>query len=322
MNPRRIDLMNRKQYSFMIGFCLILLLCINQAACVQTSENNNEAGEDSVFKTGSWALYDIKIKENADLTEGTLKVAVVGKEKVNDKDYYWLELVKTTDDGKSITRMLTTPKENIDYNETFVFWDDVNQVIIQQNDETPKKVSEVQIKKFIPNFVESGKTRRFGNAENITEPRIENLGTETMEIDGKTLETEKFNLEKRFVSRVNLGFIHIEDTTESSSAYWRSDKVPFGGLVKVIHTSETESINKKNTKAPKKEPEQYESAFMLKDFGHSGAVSAIQGDPEEMEGPVFPFLQKRKPKKVTDQPATQTEPEKKPEAPAEPEATE
>ena len=70
-----------------------------------------------------------------------------------------------------------------------------------------------------------------------------------------------------------------------------SPQVPFvHHLAKIQLSSTTQTENKLKPDEPAKPPFAYKLNLVIKDFGSSGAASAITGNIEEMQVPVFPFL--------------------------------
>jgi hypothetical protein len=270
-----------------IGFGVMLVLFMSHTACNQTTPEKAEKGAAG----GAWVLYDAEIDNGTGtLVKGSIKVSEVGTEKVEGKQYTWFEIEETFGGKTKITKFLARPAEALDLKKSFNFWEDVRRIIIKEGKQA-REVPEVQLNKFMPSFVESNQTRKFRNATDLEPPKVTPLSEETIEVAGKSLKCAHQRIERKFVSQVNLGFIHIEDTTEMSSEVWTSDEVPLGHhLVKVVHSSTTQSVNKLKPDEAPKPPFKYRCNLVLKDFGSSGAVSAIKGEVKPMDVPVFPFL--------------------------------
>lgn len=250
---------------------------------------------DAFFPDGSWTQYQMSVSDSeAGDVKGTLKISVVGHEKVDSVNYFWIEMDQRTGASRTITKFLAGKLDAVNFSESFRFWGDVKRIVMKEGEERAQEVQELQLKRYIPSFVESKKTRRFGKAEDLQEPVIENFPVENISVNGESLECAHVSVRRRFVSRVNLGFIHMEDETEAVSEYWVSRKVPFGGLVKVEHRSSTLSRNMKNPEKDQDVPSVYQCSFLLTGFGNSGAETAITGPVDAMQAPIFPFLKDKK----------------------------
>jgi hypothetical protein len=269
----------------------LLLVCtgffLGFAGC-----GTQETPSAALWPDGAWALYkQTKLDTDNQRIQGTLKVSSVGKEIVDGEPYYWIELREDTQDGGvTITKFLA--KENAQYNpdDSFVFWDDVKRIIIQEGTSTPEEIPSQHLKRFAPSFIESGKARRFGNVKDIDPPDISILSDITMSPGGKSLLCNGKKHERKYISEVNLGFLHLQDISESSTEYYRNASVPFGGVTKVIHSSTTTTANKLKADEPAKPPIHFENSMELEQFGSSGAISQIIGDPVEKQVLPFPFL--------------------------------
>ncbi|MBN1551964.1 hypothetical protein JW979_10860 [bacterium] len=246
----------------------------------------------SLWPDGAWVRYkQIRLDSEGNSSEGTLQVSAVGKEMVDNTPYYWIELREDKKDGGVvITKFLAS--ENTAFNpiESMNFWDDIKRIIIQENTNTPEEIPAPHLKRFTPTFVESVKSRRFGNVNDVVEPEITELPDITVTVGGKELNCPGKRVVRKFTSMVNLGFLHLEDTTESATELYTHPEVPFGGIAKVTHTSTTFTVNKLRPEEEPKAPIRFENSMVLEDFGISGAKSQIIGTPVEKEVLPFPFL--------------------------------
>ncbi len=155
---------------------------------------------------------------------------------------------------------------------------------------TPEQVPQQHLKRFAPFFVEDSSARRYGNVQNI-EPAVKTaLEDENFSVNNTQLTGKGVRNTNHFTSSVNLGFLNLEDTTESSVEYFVNPEVPFGGILKVVYSSSTSSINKLKPETPPKPPQSYKNTMFLKSFGN-GAESQIMGEPVEMKVMPFPFLE-------------------------------
>jgi len=280
-------------------FTFIILLSMSHAAC-------SPAATDSAAGDGQmWVLYDAE-RDNGSGTfeKGTVKVSIVGKEAVSGAEYTWFEFDETFGAQREITKVLAKQADAFDPAQSFLFITDVKKIIVKTGDKPAQLVPDAQIRKFTPSFVESKQTRKFQNATDIMPAKSESLPEETLLVAGKDMKCSRTKMSRKFVSKVNLGFIHIEDTTTMETEMWQNPDVPFAPhLVKINHQSSTVSENKIKPDEPQKPPFQYKLNLTLKEFGTSGAVSAITGEPQQMEAPVFPFLKQGvQPPKPAEQP--------------------
>lgn len=268
-----------------------IMLCFIPLTLIGCKENVASVPVDGFFPDGSWVLYKVAIvdSEEGEIT-GTLKVSVVGHEKLAGVNHFWLEFDRTLSTGKEVIKFLVSKASVVNFAESFQFWGDVKQIIIKTGTDKPKQVQELQLKKFMPTFIENKRAKRFGKTQDLEPLVIQELGLEKLSIGDKQVECKKQTIKRHFVSRVNLGFIHMEDQTDATAELWISGKVPFGGLAKVIYTASTTSINKINPEKSQTEPSTYQAHFELLDFAKTGAVSAITEPVEMMESPMFPFL--------------------------------
>ena len=246
-----------------------------------------------LWTDGAWALFE-QTKKAADGKEvkGTLKVSSVGKEMVDGKPFHWIEIREDTADGAKITKFLASEAASFDPMKSFTFWDEVKRIIIQENSKAPEEVPPEHLKRFAPSFVESLQSKRFGNAKDVSQPVVTEMSQLNLKAGNQELTGEGKKYSRTFTSSVNLGFLNLEDTTESSTEFYICKSVPFGGLVKVIHSSKTSQIDKLKPDQEPKPPVVFENSMVLKDFGVSGAESQIIGEPVKMQVNPFPFLNK------------------------------
>jgi len=251
-----------------------------------------EAPSAALWPDGAWALYkQTKLDTDTQRIQGTLKVSSVGKETVEGQPYYWIELREDRQDGGvTITKFLARDRSQYNPDESFVFWDDVKRIIIQEGTNTPEEIPSQHLKRFAPSFIESGKARRFGNVKDIDPPVISTLPDITISPGGKSLLCTGKRHARKYISEVNLGFLHLQDISESSTEYYRNASIPFGGIARVVHSSTTTTANKLKTEEPPKPPIHFENSMELEQFGTSGAISQIIGEPVEKQVLPFPFL--------------------------------
>lgn len=245
----------------------------------------------SMWTDGAWALYSLD-RKNTDgtVTAGTLRIASVGKEMLENQPFHWLEMREDSAEGVKITKFLAKEKSPFDPEAGFAFWDDVRQIIVQQDMNTPEQVPQQHLKRYAPTFVEDSGTRRYGNVQNVSPPQKTVLENKTFTINNSPLSCSGIKNSSHFTSSVNLGFLNLEDTTELTVEYYTHPDVPFGGLVEVSYTSNTTSINKVKPDSPPKPPQFFENKMMLTAYG-TGAETQITGTPVEMEVMPFPFLE-------------------------------
>ena len=245
-----------------------------------------------LWTDGAWALYkQIITDENGKTTQGTLKISSVGKEMVDGKPYYWLELRIDNKKGVVITKFLASEKKDYNPDDSFLFWNDIKQIIIQTDAKTPERIPENHLKRYAPDFIESSKSRRFGNVKDLQDPKINKLPEKSITVNGSSVVCTGKEFSRKYESSVNLGFLHLCDTSEIKTRYYHSSQVPFGGIVEVSHSSVTISENKLKPEEEPKPPVVFENALILENFGTSGAESQIIGDPVEKQVLPFPFLQ-------------------------------
>ncbi len=271
----------------------VILLFI--AACgappVEHESQPIEAEAATLFENGAWALYDMeRVNTDGTTSKGTLRIAAIGSELKNGQTYHWLEMREDTNDGVTITKFLAKEKPDYEPSDGFTFWDDVQDIIIQIDTSVPERVPEQHLRRFTPAFVENSSVRRYGNIENITPPTRDILDEQTFVVNNSELTASGVRKTSHFVSSVNLGFLNLEDTTESYIEYFTHPDVPFGGLVKVVYQSNTESVNKLRPDTPPRPPQSFENSMLLKSYG-LGAQSQIVGEPVEKEVMPFPFLE-------------------------------
>lgn len=247
----------------------------------------------SLWTDGAWVLFE-QTKKSTDGKEskGSLKVSSVGKEIVDSKPYHWIEIREDSTDGVKITKFLASEALGFDPMKSFTFWDDIKRIIIQENSNAPEEVPPEHLKRFAPTFVESLQSKRFGNAKDVSQPLVQEMPPITLKAGNQDLSGEGKKYSRTFTSSVNLGFLNLEDTTESATEYYISKIVPFGGLIKVVHSSKTSQIDKLKPDQEAKPPVTFENSLVLKDFGSSQASSQIIGEPGKMQVNPFPFLNK------------------------------
>ncbi|MBN1355529.1 hypothetical protein JXA40_04565 [bacterium] len=250
-----------------------------------------------LWQDGAWVLYSqTRTDSESDPVQGTLKLSAVGKEILDGKPYYWLEIREDRQEGSVIiTKFLAAEKQDFNPDQSFVFWDDVKRIIIQEGNNTPEEIPSQHLKRFAPSFIESGKAKRFGNVKDIDAPEITSLPEKTFTVGGTNLLCRGKRFNRTFISEVNLGFLHLQDTTESKTEYHASNSVPFGGIVKVTHESTTTTVNKLKPEETPKAPVHFENTMELRQYGTSGSVSQIIGEPVEKQILPFPFLKGGKP---------------------------
>ncbi|HPQ39365.1 MAG TPA: hypothetical protein PLV45_03235 [bacterium] len=276
-----------KRHLPIILLTVLCILCI--AGCGEKSTDLHASA--ALWNLGDWALYDIhRIGTDGSEINGTLKISSVGQEMIEGHPYHWLEIREDSDQGVTITKFLAREKDSYNPEDGFTFWDDIKRLIIQQDANQPEEVPEQHIRRYAPHFIESGSAKRYGNVENVNPPQKEILPeTEFTVNNGPVTAQGKRNVQ-HFTSSVNLGFLNLQDTTESSTEYYRNPDLPFGGIVKATLSSTTTSVNKLKPEAAPKPPQVYEIEMKLKAFGN-GAESQIIGTPVEMEVMPFPFLE-------------------------------
>jgi len=244
-----------------------------------------------LWQNGQWALYDLNRLDTEGVeTKGTLKISSVGSEQVDGQPYFWLELREDSENGVEITKFLA--KEKADYNPEngFTFWDDVKRIIIQKDTNRPEEVPVQHLRRYSPHFIENSGSRKFGNVENNSEPVRETIDPREFTVNGKPVKVSGHRNVQHFTSTVNLGFLNLEDTTDSSVEYFQSNDLPFGGIVSVNFSSITTSVNKLKPDAQPKKPKEYRNSMQLKSYGLN-AESQIIGTPTEMKVMPFPFLE-------------------------------
>ncbi|MGB3976126.1 MAG: hypothetical protein WBM02_11480 [bacterium] len=279
--------------SLIISLAMVFIAGCGTSIDVEEPSRSEAGGIPSatLWADGAWALYSLN-RTNTDgtTTEGTCRIAAVGKEMVDNKPYHWLEIREDSVDGVKITKFLALEDPDFSLENGFTFWDDVKQIIIQENTNTPERVPEAHLKRYAPHFVEGNVARKYGNVQNIDPPTHENLEAKVFAVNDAELVCTGVRKTSHFVSTVNLGFIHLEDTTESYVEYYSHPDVPFGGLVSVTFKNTTESENKLKPDSPPRPPQYYENQMTLQSYG-LGAQSQITGQPVEMEVMPFPFLE-------------------------------
>lgn len=275
--------MGKNMVLWTILLSAVLLLCFG---CTP-----KEAPVASLWSDGAWVLYE---QSSLDATgkevTGTLKISAVGKEMIEDKVFHWIEIREDNQKGVVITKILASEAPVYDPRSSFVFWDQVKRVIIQENSQTPEEIPEQHLKRFIPGFVESSKSKRFGNVKDQEPEQFKELPDATMTINKQKITAKGYELVRHYTSSVNLGFLNLEDTTESSTTYFLNSDVPFGGLVKVEHSSSTSSLNKMKPNEEPKAPNRFKNSLICTAFGNSDATTQIIGDPVEKQVLPFPFL--------------------------------
>ena len=266
---------------------IILVLSIAMFAGCGPKEVKNA----QLWPDGAWVLYE-QTREDTDGSQvkGTLKVSSIGAEMVDGKPYYWIEIREDNQTGVKITKFLAAENAAYDPMTSFVFWDDIKRIIIQENNKTPEEVPAQHLKRYTPVYIESSKSKRFGNIKDTDQPQISEIPETSFQAGDKQITAKGMKITRRYTSSVNLGFLNLEDTTESSTEYFRSPDVPFGGIVKVTHSSQTSSINKLKPDQEAKPPQVFNNTLVLTQFGMSGASSQIIGEPVEMKVLPFPFL--------------------------------
>jgi hypothetical protein len=269
---------------FIISCALIIVAGCDQAPVTETPSAQ-------LWTDGAWALYSIdRLNTDGSTTKGTCRIASVGKEKVDGELHHWLEIREDGTDGVTITKFLAKEKPVFSLEDGFTFWQDVKQIIIQEDMNTPERVPQQHLKRFSPYFVESSGIRRYGNVQNIDPPVRDALETKTFTVNDTAIECPGVRKTNHFTSSVNLGFLHLEDTTESFVEYYSHPDVPFGGLVSVVFRSQTISENKLKPDTPPKPPQYFENKMVLQSYG-TGAESQIMGQPVDMDVMPFPFLE-------------------------------
>ncbi|MBN1879972.1 hypothetical protein JW823_07670 [bacterium] len=270
---------------------LILLFLLTLGITVGCNQAPRELPSATLWSDGAWALYDIdRLNTDGTVTQGTLRLASVGKEMVENQLYHWLEIREDSDNGVKITKFLAKEKPLFNPENGFTFWEDVKQVIIQEDANTPEQVPQQHLKRFSPYFVEDNSTRRYGNVQNIEPPRTSILENQTFTVNETPVTCSGVRNTSHFTSSVNLGFLNLEDTTELSVEYFLQSDVPFSGIVKVSYNSTTSSVNKLKPETPPKPPQAFRNTLTLKSYG-TGAVTQIMGTPVEMKVMPFPFLE-------------------------------
>jgi len=206
-------------------FCVCIIVLVGLSSCGQ-----QHIPAASLWTDGAWALYEqVIIDGEGNQSKGTLKVSSVGKEMIEDKVYHWIELREDNQDGVKITKFLATENPAFNPRDSFKFWDDIKRIIVQENSETPEEVPAQHLKRFTPIFVESSKSKRFGNVKDQTDPEFKELGNLKLTVNGSELVSQGTEYAKNYTSSVNLGFINLEDTTATSTKYYLNDQIPFGG---------------------------------------------------------------------------------------------
>lgn len=272
----------------------ILLTVIFLSICGCGEQTTSEPVSATLWNPGDWALYDIqRLDTNGEEMQGTLKISAVGQEMIEGQPYHWLEMREDSDLGVTITKFLAREKEYFNPEESFTFWDDIKRLIIQKDANQPEEVPEQHLRRYAPHFIESGSAKRYGNVENISPPKKEILPETEFTVNNTPVPVQGISTAQHFTSSVNLGFLNLEDTTESSVKFYRNPDLPFGGIVQVKLSSTTTSVNKLKPEAPPKPPQVYEIDMTLKAYGN-GAESQIIGTPVEMEVMPFPFLEHAK----------------------------
>jgi hypothetical protein len=246
----------------------------------------------SLWPEGAWLIYQQeRLDSDGKQFTGNLKVSCVGRESIENVPYYWLELREDkADGGVTITKFLASERKNFNPDESFVFWDDVKRIIVQEDMKTPEEIPAQHLKRFAPSFIESGKSKRFGNVQDLTPPEVTDLPEKSVTLDSKQLKCSGKKSHRKFMSTVNLGFLHLEDTSEVTTEYYISPEIPFGGIVSVTYSSTTSTVNKLKPEAEAKAPVQFSNVMQLKQFGLTGATTQIIGDPIEKQVLPFPFL--------------------------------
>jgi len=263
----------------------MLILLIAGSGCAP-----EELPSASLWGDGAWALYkqtrvDIEGRE----ISGSLKISSVGKEMVENKLYHWIEIREDNEDGVIITKFLTAENPTYNQKEGFKFWSDIKRIIIQENSQTPEEIPLQHLKRYSPTFVESSKSKRFGNVKDQHTPEFTELPEIKLTINNKEISGSGFKSKRIYTSSVNLGFLNLEDTTESTTSYFTNPEVPFGGLIKVIHSSKTLSLNKLKPEE-QKPPQSFENTLVCTAYGKTGAETQIIGEPVEKQVMPFPFL--------------------------------
>ena len=266
---------------FTILWTLILLL----TGC------SSEVPTASLWTDGAWILYDIqRIDTDGDKISGTLKVSSVGNEFIDGNPYHWIEMREDSQKGVTIKKFLAKEKENFNPRESFIFWDDVQKIIIQTNSETPESIPAQHLKRFAPTFIQSAKANRFGNAENVSPAEFKELPEKNFSLNGSDVSSKGYHISRHTKSSINLGFLNLEDTTKATTEYYISPNIPFGGIVSVKHESTITSINKTKPDQEPKPPVFWETRLTAKQYGMNGAKTQIIGEPIEKQVLPFPFL--------------------------------
>jgi len=245
----------------------------------------------ALWTDGAWVLFD-QTRKNVDGSEtsGTLKISAVGKETVDGNLYHWIEFREDNEQGVKLTKFLTTERVNYNIKDGFNFWDQIIRIIVQENSGVPEEIPQQHLKRFSPSFVEHTKSKRFGNVKDAFPPKTSELSPINITVGGKNLKCSGTKYERKYSSEVNLGFLNLEDTTESASEYYTHSDIPFGSLVKVVHTSTTSSVNKLKPDQAPKPPTHFVHSLTLKSYGSKGAASEVTGEPVEKQILPFPFL--------------------------------
>ncbi len=270
---------------------ILWTILLSVALLFSLSCSPKELPSASLWKDGAWVLYEQSTRNTeGEKITGSLKVSSVGKEMIENTLYHWIELREDNQNGVIITKLLVSEASAYDPRKSFVFWDQVKRIIIQENSQTPEEIPEQHLKRFIPNFVESSKSKRFGNVADQSPEQFKEIPDVQLTINKQKVTAKGYELARNYTSSVNLGFLNLEDTTESSTAYYLNPDIPFGGLAKVDHASTTSSINKMKQDEEPKPPNRFNNSLICTAFGHSGATSQIIGDPVERQVLPFPFL--------------------------------
>lgn len=273
-------------YSSRMIKLLAFTLILTSVGCSPT-----ELKDATLWTSGAWALYDqTRIDSDGTQVKGTFKVSAVGGENIDGKPYYWIEFREDNESGVKITKFLASETVNYDPLASFVFWDDVKRIIIQENSKTPEEVPAQHLKRYAPTFIESIKSKRFGNIKDTDQPQVIDLPESAFKISDHDFKVKGTKTTRKYTSSVNLGFLNLEDTTESSTEFFRVQELPFGGIVKVTHSSSTTSVNKLKPDQEPKNPQVFENTMIMTQYGVSGATSQIIGEPVEMKVLPFPFL--------------------------------
>lgn len=243
---------------------------------------------------GSWVVYKVTdkgVRQNNRPSEYTLKISVVGQEKVNGKDYFWYEFAKTESGDTVITKVLAKPESADSLSDRLDFYQDLQKIIIQNPGQKPQEVNQNAFARYDPHPVQSKKASTRRNAKIIKGPTVATKDTETLQIGGKSLKCTVKEESKTEHAQINLGFINLEDTSRFKTIVYLNDEVPITGVAKFMLNIETESKNQRpNQGTQAKEPRTAESVLLLTNFGKKGATSMITEQPEIMPENPFPFL--------------------------------